>query len=233
MKGQRHIEMIATVARGLRDLKDEVVFVGGATVGLHITDPAAPEVRLSEDVDCVVEIATRSQYYDLEQKLRRLGFKEPREEDHPLCRWVYSGVTVDIMPTNEKILGFSNKWYLAGIQHAQKIKLPNGPEIAIFSSPYLMASKIDAFNDRGHNDFLGSADMEDIVSLVDGCERLPDEIKGAALDVKDYLKKELRTLLKNDRFVEAVRAHIDSIEPSGGRTERALAILNTLARSDF
>jgi len=60
MKGQRHIEMITIVARGLRDLKEEVVFVGGATVGLHITDPAAPEVRLSKDVDCVVEITTRS-----------------------------------------------------------------------------------------------------------------------------------------------------------------------------
>lgn len=229
MKKHPHIEMLATIARGLGDLNKEVVFVGGATIGIHITDPAAPEVRLSDDVDCVIDITTRSRYYELDEKLRQRGFKEPREE-HPLCRWVYAGVIVDIMPTNEKILGFSNRWYTDGIKHAKKVRLPNGPEITIFSTPYLMASKIEAFKDRGKNDFLGSSDMEDIVALVDGCEPLKDEISKADSKIRNYISDDIRELLANARFVEGVRAHIESVDPSGNRTKRALSILKEIAQ---
>jgi hypothetical protein len=46
-------EMLEVIAGGLRDLLDEVVFVGGATVALYATDPAAPETRPTDDVDFV------------------------------------------------------------------------------------------------------------------------------------------------------------------------------------
>jgi hypothetical protein len=39
------ITLIERAASVLDDLLEEVVFVGGATVGLWITDPAAPEPR--------------------------------------------------------------------------------------------------------------------------------------------------------------------------------------------
>ena len=41
----RNVEMLEIVAEGLGELLDEVVFVGGATVTLYVTDPAAPEAR--------------------------------------------------------------------------------------------------------------------------------------------------------------------------------------------
>jgi len=229
MKRHQHIDMIATIVRGLGDLKDDVVFVGGATVGFHISDPGAPEIRLSEDVDCVIEITSRNRYYELDEKLRRRGFKDPRGEDHPLCRYEYSGVIVDIMPTDEKILGFSNRWYREGIKNAKKVELPDGTEIAIFSAPYLFASKSEAFKGRGHNDFLGSADMEDIIALVDGCETLKNEINQASPAIKTYLSEEIHKLLKEDGFVEAVRAHIESARAQGNRTERALSLLQEIA----
>ena len=150
-------------------------------------------------------------------------------EGHPLCRWTYSGVTVDIMPTAEKVIGFSNKWYKSEIAHAQRLKLPGGPEIAILSPPYLMATKIEAFKGRGQNDFLGSADMEDIVALVDGCENLNEEIEQSDIEIKTYLKKEFQIFLKNTRFVEAVQAHIESIEPSGNRAKRTLALIKQIS----
>ena len=59
----RNIEMLARAAEALGELKDEVVFVGGAVVELFITDPAAPRPRFTQDVDVVVEVAT----------LRRVG----------------------------------------------------------------------------------------------------------------------------------------------------------------
>jgi len=67
--------MLAVIANGLGPLRDKVVFVGGSTVSLYLTDPAAQTVRPTEDVDCVIEIVTRGQYYKLEANLERLGFR--------------------------------------------------------------------------------------------------------------------------------------------------------------
>ena len=60
------IELLELAADGLGPLLDEVVFVGGATVTLWITDPGAPPARPTKDVDVVVEVATRSAFHDFE-----------------------------------------------------------------------------------------------------------------------------------------------------------------------
>jgi hypothetical protein len=57
------------VADCLGPLLDQVVFVGGSIVGLLITNPAAPDVRPTDDVDVIVEIATYGQYAELQEKL--------------------------------------------------------------------------------------------------------------------------------------------------------------------
>jgi len=103
--------MLETVAEGLGDMLNEVVFVGGSVVGLYATDPAASEVRPTDDVDCMVEVSSRLSYYRLEEELRALGFTNDTTPGAPLCRWKYRDLTVDVMPTNTDILGFSNKWY--------------------------------------------------------------------------------------------------------------------------
>lgn len=45
------IDLLELAAGALGPLLDEVVFVGGATVTLWITDPGAPPVRPTKDVD--------------------------------------------------------------------------------------------------------------------------------------------------------------------------------------
>lgn len=54
----------------LGPILDEVVFVGGATVHLWLTDPGAPPARATEDVDVICEVASRAEYYRLGEKLR-------------------------------------------------------------------------------------------------------------------------------------------------------------------
>lgn len=44
------------------------------------------------------------------------GFQEDTREGAPLCRWVRHGTTLDVMPLDEKILGFSNRWYRAAME---------------------------------------------------------------------------------------------------------------------
>jgi len=106
-----NIAMLEVAAAALGDLLNEVVFVGGATVSLWITDEAAPELRPTDDVDVIVEITTRRDYYRFESRLREAGFRN-HPEDGVICRFKQpeSDLLLDVMPTEASILGFENRW---------------------------------------------------------------------------------------------------------------------------
>ncbi len=87
----------------------DIVFVGGSTIELYLTDPAAPEPRATIDVDVLTPVTSRADYRRLEARLRAAGFSQPFEEGDPICRWRIDGVTVDFMPPEEEVLGFSNQ----------------------------------------------------------------------------------------------------------------------------
>lgn len=115
-----NIDMLKTVAAGLGNLKDKVVFVGGAVAELYADNPAASDIRPTLDVDCIIEMSSRTKYAKLEEELRAKGFSNDNSPGAPICRWIYKSLKVDVMPTDEKILGFSNKWYIVGIRNKVK-----------------------------------------------------------------------------------------------------------------
>jgi len=49
--------LFEAVVRLLAPVLDELVFVGGCTTGLLITDPAASGIRPTRDVDAIVDVA--------------------------------------------------------------------------------------------------------------------------------------------------------------------------------
>lgn len=53
------IQLLELAAESLGELREDVVFVGAATVTLWITDPGAPPVRPTRDVDVVAEVTIR------------------------------------------------------------------------------------------------------------------------------------------------------------------------------
>ena len=128
----QHIEGIRIVAQGLGELLNDVVFVGGAVVEFYATGPASEEARVSDDIDCVIEISTRKEYTELERILESKGFQHDTSPGAPVCRWIFDRILIDIMPTNNEILGFSNKWYVFGIKNKIAHKLPDGTAIHIF-----------------------------------------------------------------------------------------------------
>jgi hypothetical protein len=129
-------EMVIIVARKLGSLRDEVAFLGGATTSFLITDPAYPQVRPTLDVDVIVEIASRIEYYRLEERLRSLGFIQAMGEDEPACRWLVEGVKIDVMPTEESILGFSNRWYSDALKYAETRNITDDLDIRLVTAPY-------------------------------------------------------------------------------------------------
>lgn len=108
----KNIEMLTVVANGLGEMKNEVVFVGGSVAELYADDPASSDIRATIDVDCVIEISSRMRYNELEGRLRAKGFCNDITHGAPICRWVYKGVIVDVMPIDENILGFTNHFKL-------------------------------------------------------------------------------------------------------------------------
>ncbi|MEK6272746.1 MAG: hypothetical protein AABM42_08885 [Actinomycetota bacterium] len=142
------IELLERANTALGQLVDDVVFVGGATVTLWITDPGAPPMRVSDDVDVIVEVANRSAYYRFEERLRNAGF---REEKTVICRWLHdeTELVLDAMPADASILGFENHWQREALPHAVDMTLPSGRQIRAVSPPYLMATKLEAFAGRG------------------------------------------------------------------------------------
>lgn len=188
----------------LGELCDEMVFLGGCTTGLLITDPAAPPVRETKDIDVIIEITTKAEYYKLSKKLRALGFKEDQTEGAPICRWKSEGIILDVMPTDSEILGFSNEWYEDAMEKADEYILPNGKIIKIVTPPYFLATKIEAFEGRGEGDYLLSHDLEDLLAIIDGRPEIVEEILNADQNLKYYLKEKFETLLKEPRFIEAL-----------------------------
>lgn len=224
------LEMLAVAARGLRGLKEKVAFVGGAAVELHITYPADAAPRPTDDVDCVVELASLGQYYRIEEELRSLGFKNAAGKG-PICRWEYSGIKVDVMPTDPAILGFSNRWYPAGLANSEIVMLPDGQKIEVFTAPYLLASKLEAFLNRGRDDFHASPDIEDVVAILDGCAGLEERIRRAPADLRSYLSGQFKRLLAERAFIENLSGHVLDRANADLRADRVRRLLETLSTS--
>ena len=158
-----NIKMLQIVAKGLGELIDEFVFVGGSVTELYANDPASSDIRPTLDVDCVIELSSRMEHARLEERLRNKKFVNDTSKGAPICRWIYSGIKVDVMPTEENILGFKNQWYSGGADNKIPRILPDGTKIYVFPLEYYIASKLEAHHDRGGNDLRQSRDFEDII----------------------------------------------------------------------
>lgn len=224
----RNIEMLEIVAEGLNYLLEDVVFVGGATVAIYATDPAAPQARPTNDVDLVFEIASRLEYSRLEEKLRSLKFTHDTSEGAPICRWIFRGVTIDAMPTDPEILGFANQWYRNALLKSTHSTLPSGRRIRILTLPYFLATKLEACRSRGMKDIRLSPDFEDIVFLLDNRHALSGEAASSDPTVAKFIQTAFNELLKNPLLPEAIEAAL-GFGSSETRTRRALSIMSGLA----
>lgn len=203
-----NLEQLMTAARLLRPLLGELVFVGGSVTGLLITDEAAAAPRNTFDVDAIAEITSYAGYAAFGERLRALGFLEDTREDAPLCRWVHHETTLDVMPLDEKILGFSNRWYRAAMKSSDTQRLSDDLEIRVVTAPFFIATKLEAFKGRGKGDFFGSRDLEDLVSVVDGRAALVAEVKAGAAELRAYLCAEIKALLATPKFLDALPGYL-------------------------
>jgi hypothetical protein len=229
---QANVAMLEIAVTAIEEILGEVAFVGGATVELWITDPAAPEFRPTKDVDVIIEITSRSAYYRLEERLRELGFHNAQEEG-VICRFRQSetDLILDVMPTEASILGFENRWLRESFPHAVPRELPSGRKVKVVPPVYLVATKLEAFRSRGKDDLYASKDFEDLIRLLDGREELVGELAGADDEVRSFVAEEIDQLSRHrdfdaaaegaigggpetlDRYEEVVRPRVEAVTP--------------------
>jgi hypothetical protein len=225
----RNLRQLITAAELLRPLLSELVFVGGAVTGLLITDEAGSEPRTTLDVDTIAEITSYAAYVHFGDRLRTLGFLEDTSYDAPLCRWVHQRTIVDVMPLDEKILGFSNRWYRPAMRKAILQRLLDKLEIRMVTAPYFVATKMEAYKGRGDEDVFGSRDLEDIVSVVDGRATIVGEVQAESADLRSYIRSEIGHLLSTSGFVDALPGYLLPDAVSQTRLSIVLQRLRELA----
>ena len=227
-----NLAILELVAHALGPVCDDVVFVGGCATGLLLTQARPDRIRITEDVDIVAQALTVHDYHAIEARVRAQGFSNDMRPDAPICRWVYKNATLDVMPTVKDILGFANRWYPLAIATAQLVTLPSGQSIKLISAPVFIATKLEAFKDRGKDasgqpDFLGSHDMEDIITVTDRRPELIDECRAMPAELRDYLAQEFSALFANADFETTIAGHL----PGDAASQTRLGKLKTTLRS--
>ena len=138
--------------------------------------------------------------------MRGLGFVNDQFSG-VICRYTIQGVTVDVMATGENALGFSNKWYPDGYKNALEYHVDSEHTVKIFSAPYFIASKLEAFKSRGKNDGRTSTDFEDIVFVFENKFSIWEELNTAEENLKNYLKDTFRQMLEIPFLEEWIDVH--------------------------
>lgn len=219
-----NLPSLRQIAEALGDLRDQVVFVGGAVAGLLVTDPLAAPVRATRDVDAVVN-ASRALFHRIEKTVAERGFARDMTSD-VICRWVHkaSGVLFDLMPVQPEVLGFSNRWYPYAVETAVSVDLGEGLAIRLVSPVAFAATKLEAFASRGGGDVLSSHDLEDVLNIVDGREELATELAAAPAELRQSVATVFAQLLAQRDFANVLPGLIAEPERADLVMERLKAL---------
>ena len=106
------------------------------------------------------------------------------------------------MPTDEVVLGFSNRWYVEAASSAIRVQLPSGRSVNLISGPAFLGTKFEAFRTRGHGDMLTSHDFEDIINVLEGRSRVVEEFRAASPPLKTYLSATFGQVMATTSFVD-------------------------------
>lgn len=214
---------LRTIAEALGDLREDVVFVGGAIAGLLVTDPLAEGIRATRDVDAIAE-AEFVQFRRIEEQVAARGFVRDMDSG-VICRWVHrdSGVPFDLMPVDSGVFGFSNRWYAYAVETAHRVELTEGLTIRLMTAPAFVATKLEAFAARGNGDILASHDLEDVLGVVDGRAELAEEVAVAMPALRLALGSAFARLLADPDFINALPGLIAD-------SDRAQVVLQRLRR---
>jgi hypothetical protein len=225
------IESLRLVARYFNGLEIPYTFLGASVLPLLVDDPSVLEIRPTLDVDLSVQVVTRPEFYELEERLRGLGFRHDTREGAPICRWLVEGVTVDVMPTEPAIFGMASEWFHEAVTTAIKMELGEGVWAPVITHPCFLATKLTAYRDRGAKDPYMSKDLEDIVTLFDGCQETERLLGEGSVPLQNFIAGAMQAHLEDPGFVEAVEGCFRADPVSRERSRIVLARMRSIAKA--
>ena len=198
------MDSLHVVARHFNGLDIPYAFLGASVLPLLVDNAGVLEIRPTIDIDLSVEVVTLFELYELETRLRERGFRHDTREGAPICRWLVEGVTVDVMPTEASVLGMASEWFHEAVTTAARMDLGDGVQAPVIKRPYFLATKLTAYRDRGSKDPYMSKDLEDIVTLFDGCRETNFLLGEGSSSLRNFITAGMQAHLENPEFVEAV-----------------------------
>ncbi len=214
------------VHKSLKSAGLDFVFIGGGILGFLIDDPLATPVRTTIDIDVVLDIVTDPGQIMLEEKLGSAGFKHDMSDRAPRCRWIINNIKVDILSLKDRFSGMNLKWLQETVSMPLEIK-EEETVFKIASPACFIAMKLEAFKDRGNADYLGSRDIEDVISVIDGRSSIVEEIKSSDPQVVKFISKTIAELLQKNEFTASISGHL---MPDPASQKRRLIVIERLNR---
>lgn len=225
------IESLRVVARYFNGLDIPYTFLGASVLPLLVDDPSVLEIRPTLDIDLSVQVVTLPEFYELEERLRGLGFRHDTREGAPICRWLVEGVTVDVMPTEAAIFGMASEWFHEAVTTATKMELGEGVGAPVITRPCFLATKLTAYRDRGAKDPYMSKDLEDIVTLFDGSQEAERLLSEGSAPLQNFIEGAIQAHLEDPEFVEAVEGCFRADPVSRERSRIVLARMRSIAKA--
>jgi hypothetical protein len=219
------------VSRRLEKLGVEHAFLGGAIVPLLVDDPELHQVRPTQDVDTLVQVITQAEYALLEERLRADGFRNDISEGAPICRYLVDGCKVDVMPISEAALGMRSRWFPEALSSAVPRPVGTDQSAPIIRPAYFLATKLEAFKDRGHDDYQASHDLEDFLAVVDGCATIVEQLTACPVELRQFIGGELKSLLGKSAFRDALAGHLPGGLGDQARLPLVIGRLTSMAGS--
>ena len=223
------IDSLQVVARYFNRLDIPYTFLGASVLPLLVDNPAVQEIRPTIDIDLSVQVVTLPALYELEDRLRALGFSHDTREDAPICRWLVEDVTVDVMPTEAAIFGMASEWFHEAVTTATKMDLGAGVQAPVITRSCFLATKLTAYRDRGAMDPYMSKDLEDIVTLFDGCREKEFLLNEGSAPLQNFTANSIEAHLKDPEFVEAVEGCFRADPVSRERSRIVLERMRSIA----
>ncbi len=199
-------EALYRAATLLKDLNEQVVYVGGRIVGLLVTDYIEDDIRPTYDIDIALDLGSADivAHYSLQKKLESFGFKPDKDIN---CRYILNDFMIDVMYTDGVLQGINSSWYQNGFDNAIKIQIKD-KTIKIFNAVYFIATKLEAFTDRAYkdNNYWDCKDLEDIINVINGRPELLGELIAAPKDVVLFISRYFKKLVDDPKWLDAIKA---------------------------
>lgn len=211
----------------LKGVPFDFAFLGGSLLTLLITDKTVDAIRVTKDVDVMMNIRTRKEYHEADSELEKRGFRHDTREGAPICRWVMDDLTVDMLPIREDVLGWRSRWFEDALVHADTIRLGNR-SVRVVSAPYFVALKLEAFEERGNMDFITSTDFEDVICLFNGRFGIVDEIMACG-ELRESLSLKFKGYLTHPELEDAVEGFLQTESNPDSRKKQIMNAFKAIA----